>query len=66
VYKYVGDFEYLKQLGFVQDKFKNYWFLPTKSVNRFINPISVNIKNRIVEYTTIEQLNIIKKYIQSV
>lgn len=66
MYKYVGDFEYLEQLGFVQDKFKSYWFLPTKPVDRFINPISIDIKNRTVEYTTIKQLNIIRKYIQLV
>ncbi len=66
MYKYVGDFEYLEQLGFIQDKFKNYWFLPTKPVDRFINPISVDIKNRIVEYATIEQLNIIREYVQLV
>lgn len=66
MYKYTGDFEYLAQLGFIKDAFDTYWFLPTKPMNKYMNPLTVNIKDRVVEFTVCEQLEIIKNYLQLV
>ena len=66
MYKYVGDFKILEQLGFVMNIYKQYWFLPIKSAGKYDCPMVINIKDRMVEYPTAKQLEIIKDYIQTV
>lgn len=64
VYKYTGDFEFLKQLGFRTDVLQTYYFLPTHKADRFTNPLTISIESRIIEFTDYNQLDTIKDFIE--
>ena len=66
MYKYIGDFKRLEELGFKKDKYERYYFLPTKTPNRFISPISIDIETRIIEYSLDEQLEILSGLVEKI
>ncbi len=66
MYRYTGDFEHLKQLGFIMNAYGGYWFLPTGSIKNCPSPLTVNIEDRIIEFANFSQLEIIKDYLEKV
>lgn len=66
MYRYIGSFEHLKELGFVTNLYKAYWFLPTLFKGKYYNPILVDANTRKVEYTAEEDLELIKDFIEKI
>ena len=67
MYKYTGTFALLEKLGFQTNSAKTYYFLPTHNIkDRFHNPISIDIKTKIIEFNYLEDLQIIKDYIEEI
>ena len=46
MYKFIGEFSDLENLGFICNRDYNYYFLPRPNSNKFNNPINVDIKTR--------------------
>jgi len=64
MYKFIGEFSDLENLGFICNKDHNYYFLPKRRTdNKYYNPINVDIKTRRVEYTDSHDLELIRNWI---
>ena len=64
MYKFIGKFSDLENLGFISNQDHNYYFLPKRYSNsKYYNPINVDIKTRRVEYTDNNDLDLIRKWI---
>ena len=61
MYKFIGEFSDLENLGFICNQYHNYYFLPRRVNNKYYNPINVDIKTRRVEYTDNTDLDLIRK-----
>lgn len=66
MYKYIGDFKHLEELGFKTDKYNYYYFLPTHTSNKYESPLTVDIKTRIIEYSLDEQLEILNGLVEKI
>ena len=66
MYKYVGEFKQLEELGFKTDKYNYYYFLPTHTSNKYESPLTVDIRTRFVEYSLDTQLDIIKDLVEKI
>ena len=58
-YYYTGDFEHLQKLGFLQDVFKAYWFLPSRKLG-FNHCLFIDSNTKQIEYSHEEDLIILK------
>lgn len=56
---YVGDFSYLQELGFLQNKFKTYWFLSSRNIQDN-HCLFIDVITRKIEYSHEEDLKILK------
>lgn len=63
MYKFIGKFSDLENLGFICNRDYNYYFLPRPNSNKYYNPINVDIKTRRVEYTDNTDLELIRNWI---
>ena len=63
MYKFIGEFSELEKLGFIKNKYGDYYFLPTHGNH---NPININIKTREVEYADEFDLKLIKNWIKRI
>jgi len=66
MYKFIGDFSILEDLGFICNKTHDYYFLPRKNMYRNYTPISIDIETRIVEYSDENDLKLIEKFVKEI
>lgn len=63
MYKFTGDWEILKEKGFIQDVYQSFWFIPKMSRGHVL---IVNCKNRLVECACEDDLDIIRDSVKVV
>ena len=56
---YIGDFNCLKELGFLQNKYKTYWFLSSKNLEKH-HCLFIDIVTRKIEYSHEEDLEVLQ------
>ena len=61
--KFIGEFSELEKLGFIKNKYGDYYFLPTHGNS---NPVNINIKTRVVEYADDSDLKLIEKFVKEI
>lgn len=66
MYKFIGEFSILEDLGFICNQSHDYYFLPRKFMYKDYTPISVDIKTRIVEYSDEHDLQLIEKFVEEI
>ena len=57
---YTGDFRHLQELGFLQNVYKTYWFLPSRKIGSLNHYLFIDVKTREIEYTHEEDLRFLQ------